>query len=87
MFKYRVFDKTEKIIKDVISIEWEIDNLEQIIEVRTDPLEVYKGGDRLTSTYPNGAHGSWRSIGELVFLEPTGDKDSEGKDVWSFIPN
>lgn len=66
--KFNVYDTTEKRIKRVVMLEWNMDNPDELIEVHTYPIAIYKGGYRLKQDDRHEKHK--RSIDELIFTEP-----------------
>ena len=49
--KFIVFDKTENRQKRIVSIEWNMDEPDEIIEIHTYPIAIYRGGYRFKPGY------------------------------------
>lgn len=68
---FNAWDITEKRMKRVVMLEWNMDNPEELIEVHTWPIAIYKGGYRLEQDDRHEKHK--RSIDELILAVPKGD--------------
>jgi uncharacterized phage protein (TIGR01671 family) len=75
---YRAWDKTEKRMKHVVMMEWNMDNPGELIEVHTWPIAIYKGGYR----FKQDAYMNKRSLDEIEILRPTGLKDKDGTPIY-----
>lgn len=79
MENLKVWDKSEKRMKKIVMLEWNLDNTKELIELHTYPIAIYRAGYRLKQD-ERGQYS--RRIDELEILHFSGFYDEHNNEIW-----